>query len=74
MICLLCGAAGYLSFLLITIPKLLIVSEVGIGIAWASILAMPYAILARACRSESSASIWACSMSSSSCPSCWWRP
>ena len=46
MICLLCGAAGYLSFLLITNPKLLIVSEVGIGIAWASILAMPYAILA----------------------------
>jgi maltose/moltooligosaccharide transporter len=27
-------------------PKVLIVSEVGIGIAWASILAMPYAILA----------------------------
>jgi len=46
MICLLCGAAGYLSFLLIRDPKLLIVSEVGIGIAWASILAMPYAILA----------------------------
>lgn len=46
MICLLCGAAGYLSFLLIRDAKLLIVSEVGIGIAWASILAMPYAILA----------------------------
>jgi maltose/moltooligosaccharide transporter len=46
MICLLCGAAGYLSFLIIRDPKLLIVSEVGIGIAWASILAMPYAILA----------------------------
>ena len=46
MICLLCGAAGYLSFLLIRDPKLLIVSEIGIGIAWASILAMPYAILA----------------------------
>ena len=46
MICLLCGAAGYLSFLFIRDPKLLIVSEVGIGIAWASILAMPYAILA----------------------------
>jgi maltose/moltooligosaccharide transporter len=42
----LCGAVGYLSFLLIRDPKLLIVSEVGIGIAWASILAMPYAILA----------------------------
>jgi maltose/moltooligosaccharide transporter len=46
MLCLLCGAAGYASFLVIRDPKLLIVSEVGIGIAWASILAMPYAILA----------------------------
>jgi len=46
MLCLLAGAAGYLSFLVIKDPKILIVSEVGIGIAWASILAMPYAILA----------------------------
>ena len=46
MICLLCGAAGYASFFVIKDPKLLIVSEIGIGIAWASILAMPYAILA----------------------------
>jgi maltose/moltooligosaccharide transporter len=46
MLCLLAGAAGYLSFLVIKDPKVLIVSEVGIGIAWASILAMPYAILA----------------------------
>ena len=46
MLCLLCGAAGYASFLLLKDPQLLIVSEVGIGIAWASILAMPYAILA----------------------------
>jgi maltose/moltooligosaccharide transporter len=46
MICLLCGAAGYLSFLLIKDPKMLVISEIGIGIAWASILAMPYAILA----------------------------
>jgi maltose/moltooligosaccharide transporter len=46
MLCLLCGAAGYVSFLVIRDPKLLILSEVGIGIAWASILAMPYAILA----------------------------
>lgn len=46
MICLLCGAAGYLSFLFVRDPKMLIFSEVGIGIAWASILAMPYAILA----------------------------
>jgi maltose/moltooligosaccharide transporter len=46
MICLLAGAAGYASFFLIHDPKMLIVSEIGIGIAWASILAMPYAILA----------------------------
>jgi maltose/moltooligosaccharide transporter len=45
-ICLLCGAAGYASFLLIKDPKMLILSEIGIGIAWGSILAMPYAILA----------------------------
>jgi maltose/moltooligosaccharide transporter len=46
MICLLCGVAGYASFFLIKDPKMLVISEVGIGIAWASILAMPYAILA----------------------------
>jgi maltose/moltooligosaccharide transporter len=46
MICLLCGAAGYASFLFIRDPNLLIMSEIGVGIAWASILAMPYAILA----------------------------
>ncbi|RZM37118.1 MAG: MFS transporter, partial [Sphingomonas sp.] len=44
--CLLCGAAGFVSFLVVRDPTMLIVSEVGIGIAWASILAMPYAILA----------------------------
>ena len=46
MLCLLCGAAGYASFFVIKDPKVLILSEIGIGIAWASILAMPYAILA----------------------------
>ena len=45
-LCLLCGAAGFASFLFIRDANLLIVSEIGIGIAWASILAMPYAILA----------------------------
>ncbi len=43
---LLCGATGFASFFLIRDPQWLIVSEIGIGIAWASILAMPYAILA----------------------------
>ena len=43
---LLCGAAGFLSFFFLRDPQHLVVSEIGIGIAWASILAMPYAILA----------------------------
>ncbi len=46
MACLLCGAAGYASFFLFTSPGQLVLAEIGIGIAWASILAMPYAILA----------------------------
>ncbi|MBA3729513.1 MAG: MFS transporter, partial [Sphingomonas sp.] len=33
-------------FFLFTDPQQLIFAEIGIGIAWASILAMPYAILA----------------------------
>ncbi|HXH52066.1 MAG TPA: MFS transporter [Sphingomicrobium sp.] len=43
---LLCGAAGYASFFLLRDPQHLLLAEVGVGIAWASILAMPYAILA----------------------------
>ena len=46
MICLICGAVAYASFLFIRDPQWLILTEVGVGIAWASILAMPYAILA----------------------------
>ncbi|WP_246449503.1 MFS transporter [Novosphingopyxis iocasae] len=46
MVCLLAGALGYASFLVIRDPQWLIASEVLVGIAWASILAMPYAILA----------------------------
>lgn len=44
-ISLICGALGFLSFYVVKDPKLLLVSELGIGLAWASILAMPYAIL-----------------------------
>jgi len=33
------------SFYIIKDPNLLLISELGIGLAWASILAMPYAIL-----------------------------
>lgn len=46
MVCLFCGAAGYLSFLFIRDQQLILLSQIGVGIAWASILAMPYAILA----------------------------
>jgi maltose/moltooligosaccharide transporter len=46
IVCLCFGAAAYASFLFLRDPKWLILSEVGVGIAWASILAMPYAILA----------------------------
>ena len=45
IICLICGAAGLVSIYFIADPKLLLGSMVGVGIAWASILAMPYAIL-----------------------------
>ena len=43
---LLCGALGYASFLVFKDKNMLILSEVGIGIFWASVLSMPYAILA----------------------------
>ena len=48
MLCLLAGALGYASFFLISDPIWLLLSEIGVGIAWASILAMPYSILASA--------------------------
>ncbi len=48
MIGLTAGGIGLISFYFITDPNLLLVSELGIGLAWASILAMPYAILAGA--------------------------
>ncbi|MBX9783428.1 MAG: MFS transporter [Chitinophagaceae bacterium] len=42
---LICGGAGLISFYFFKDPKLLIISMIGVGIAWASILAMPYVIL-----------------------------
>ncbi|WFL76399.1 MFS transporter [Altererythrobacter arenosus] len=45
-ICLSLGAIGFLMFFLVRDAQTLLVAEIGIGIAWASILAMPYAILA----------------------------
>ncbi|HET7039844.1 MAG TPA: MFS transporter [Gemmatimonadales bacterium] len=44
-ICLVCGAVGLASIYLIPGPRWLLGSMVGVGIAWASILSMPYAIL-----------------------------
>jgi len=41
-----CGGLGLVSFLLIKDPAWLVLSMVGVGIAWASILSVPYAILA----------------------------
>ncbi|MEW6702657.1 MAG: MFS transporter [Bacteroidota bacterium] len=46
IISLICGGIGLASFYVIKDPNILIVSELGIGLAWSSILAMPYAILA----------------------------
>lgn len=45
MISLIAGGIGLISFYFITDPYLLIVSMFGVGMAWASILSMPYAIL-----------------------------
>jgi len=42
---LIAGGLGLMSIYLISDPMMLLVSMVGIGMAWASILAMPYAIL-----------------------------
>lgn len=39
------GGLGYLSMYLFNTPNLLLISMVGIGIAWAAILAMPYSLL-----------------------------
>jgi len=42
------GAVGLISFYFVNDPDLLIIPMVGVGIAWASILSMPYAILSGA--------------------------
>lgn len=44
-ISLIVGGLSLISFILINNPRMLLISELGIGLAWASILAMPYAIL-----------------------------
>lgn len=47
-ISLVCGGLGLISVFFAHSPEFLIFSMVGVGIAWASILAMPYAMLAGA--------------------------
>jgi len=47
-VCLLLGALGFLSFLLIRQPGLLWIGMIGVGFAWSSILSAPYSILAGA--------------------------
>jgi len=43
--CLLLGAIGLISVAVITQKEILLLSMVGVGVAWASILSMPYAML-----------------------------
>lgn len=45
-LCLLAGAAGLLSVQFVSNPNMLLLSMLGVGIAWASTLSMPYSILA----------------------------
>ncbi len=46
LICLAVGALGLVSTFLVKQPGMLLLSMTGVGIAWASILSMPYAMLA----------------------------
>ena len=45
-VCLLCGALGLISVAMIHNKYVLLLTMVGVGIAWASTLSMPYAVLA----------------------------
>jgi maltose/moltooligosaccharide transporter len=45
-LCLLCGALGLISVAIIHDKYILLLTMVGVGIAWASTLSMPYAVLA----------------------------
>jgi len=52
MLSLVIGGLSLVSFYFITDPSLLLVAMIGVGLAWASILSMPYAILAGALPAE----------------------
>lgn len=45
LICLICGGAGLTSAVLVSHPNMLLLCMAGVGVAWASILSMPYAML-----------------------------
>lgn len=48
LICLFLGGTGLISIFFISNPTFLIISMIGVGVAWASILSVPYAMLAGA--------------------------
>lgn len=48
VVCLIIGGLGLMSMCVFKDPKLLIIPMTGVGIAWASLLTMPYAILSTA--------------------------
>lgn len=48
LVCMVIGGLGLISVFLFRDPDMLLVSMIGVGIAWASILSMPYAILSGA--------------------------
>lgn len=52
LIALFCGAAGLISIFYINDPNYLVFSMIGVGIAWASILSVPYAMLSSALPSD----------------------
>lgn len=48
LVCLMLGGLGLASIYMINSPEMLLLSMVGVGVGWASILSMPYAILSGA--------------------------
>ena len=46
-LCLICGGAGLISLIFVDQPLLAFLPMVGFGIAWSSILAIPYSILSK---------------------------
>jgi maltose/moltooligosaccharide transporter len=52
LVCLLCGGLGLISVAFIHNQYLLLLSMAGVGVAWASIVSMPYAMLSSALPAE----------------------